>query len=62
MSKNDIFYKILFAVELALIPMVIFAYKIITERWVLGVFITLVLLVKIWLELFKGSIAEFIKR
>lgn len=55
MAKNDIFFKILFAVELALLPMVIFANIMVEEEWALGLFIAGVLLVKIWLELFKDK-------
>ncbi len=55
MSKNDIFYKVLFAIGLALLPLVIFANYFIEEKWALGLFIGAVLLVKIWLELFKDK-------
>ncbi len=55
MAKNDIFFKILFAVELALLPMVVFASVMIKEEWGLGLFIAGVLLIKIWLELFKDK-------
>ena len=55
MAKNDIFFKVLFAVELALLPMVIFANIMIKEQWGLSLFIAGVLLIKIWLELFKDK-------
>lgn len=55
MSKNDIFYKILFAIGLALLPLVIFANQLIEEKWAMGLFIGGVLLVKIWMELFKDK-------
>lgn len=56
MTKNDMFYKILFAIELALLPLVIFASIRIEEKWAICLFIGAVLLVKIWLELFKDRI------
>lgn len=55
MTKNDMFYKILFAIELALLPLVIFASIRIEEKWAICLFIGAVLLVKIWLELFKDK-------
>ena len=54
MRKNDTFFKILFAIEIALIPMVIFANKFL-PKWALGLFIAGILLTKIWLELFKDK-------
>ena len=55
MAKNDIFFKILFAVELALLPLVIFAQITIEEQWAVSLFVAGVLLIKIWLELFKDK-------
>lgn len=52
MSKNDTFFKILFAVEIALLPMVFFADRFL-PRWAVGLFIAGILLAKVWLELFK---------
>lgn len=53
MTKNDMFYKILFAINLALLPLVIFASLKIEEKWAICLFLAAVLLVKVWLELFK---------
>ena len=53
MTKNDIFYKVLFAIELALLPLIIFADRLIEEPWAICLFIGGLLLVKIWFELFK---------
>ncbi|MBE5741261.1 MAG: hypothetical protein E7351_01865 [Clostridiales bacterium] len=52
MTRNDYFFKILFAIEIALLPMVIFSY-ILLPSWTVGLFIAGVLVAKIWLELFK---------
>lgn len=54
MTRNDAFYKILFAIEIALLPMVIFAYLFL-EPWTVGVFVAGVLVAKIWLELFNNK-------
>lgn len=55
MTRNDALYKVLFAIEIALLPMVIFAYLYLPE-WSMGLFIAGILLAKIWLELFKDKI------
>ena len=52
MTRNDTFYKILFAIEIALIPLVLAAYYLMAD-WTVGLFIAGVLIVKIWMELFK---------
>ena len=54
MTKNDTFFKVLFAIEIALLPMVIFADKFL-PKWSLSLFIAVIVLVKIWLELFKDK-------
>ncbi len=54
MRKNDLFFKILFAIELALLPLTIFSWFFMTS-WSVGIFIACILLVKIWLELFKDK-------
>ncbi len=56
MAKNDRFFKILFAFQIALLPMVIFAY-LFMPLWAMGLFIAGILLVKIWLELYKNKIS-----
>ena len=57
MTKNDIFYKILFAVMIALLPMTIFA-NIYLTKWALCLFICAILVVKIWLEVFKDKYSQ----
>lgn len=52
MTKNDNFYKILFAIELALIPLIIFS-NIFLENWATSLFIGGLALTKIWREIFK---------
>lgn len=52
MTRNDTFYKILFAIQLALIPLVLAAYYLM-EDWTVGLFIAGSLVVKIWMELFR---------
>lgn len=54
MTRNDTFFKILFAIEIALIPLVMAAYILMPE-WTVGVFIAGILVAKIWLELFKNK-------
>ena len=54
MSKNDNFFKVLFAIELALLPMVFFA-NMFMPKWTIGLFIAGILLSKVWLELFKDK-------
>lgn len=51
-TRNDIVYKILFAIELALLPLIIFA-GLYLPTWGLCLFLAGLLLVKIWIELFK---------
>ena len=54
MSKNDTFFKILFAIEIALLPLVFFA-NIYMPQWTVGLFVAGILLAKVWLELFKDK-------
>lgn len=51
MTKNDGFYKVLFAIELALLPMVIFA-NLFLPIWTMSLFIIGILVCKIWREIF----------
>ena len=55
MTRNDTFLKILFAIEVALVPMVIFAYLFLPE-WSMGIFVAGILLTKICVELFKNKL------
>lgn len=54
MTRNDTFFKIFFAIELALLPIIIFADKFM-PKWALSLFVAVLVLVKIWLELFKDK-------
>ena len=54
MTRNDTFFKILFAIQLALLPLSMAIYFL-TTPWVIGLVIAGVLIVKIWMELFKNK-------
>ena len=54
MNKNDKFFKILFAIQLAFIPL-LFGANILLPSWSISLFIAGILIVKIWLELFKDK-------
>lgn len=54
MTRNDTFYKILFAIEVALLPLTMAAYLLL-PTWSTAVFIVGILVVKIWMELFKDK-------
>lgn len=58
MTRNDRFFKLLFAIELALLPLVMASF-IFTKNselnWVPGLIVAGVLVVAIWLELFKNK-------
>ena len=54
MTRNDTFFKILFAIEIALLPLVMAAY-ILMPTWTVGLFIAGILVAKIWIELFKNK-------
>lgn len=54
MTRNDRFFKILFAIQVALVPLIMAAY-ILMPKWTVGVFVGAALIVKIWLELFKNK-------
>lgn len=53
-TKNDNFYKILFAIEIALLPMV-FCANLIMPTWAVAVTIGIICFVKFWRELFKDK-------
>jgi len=54
MSRNDGFFKILFAIELALIPMVIFAHMYL-QTWAMSLILGAIVVVKLWREIFKDK-------
>lgn len=54
MSKNELFFKILFAVELALLPMVIFAGLFLPE-WAVYLMVAGIFVCKVWVEVFKDK-------
>lgn len=53
MTRNNLFYKILFAIEIALLPMVVFANMFIAS-WSVGLFVAGILICKIWREIFMN--------
>ena len=54
MSRNDGFFKILFAIELALIPMVIFSHLFL-ENWAMSLILGGIVVAKVWREIFKDK-------
>ena len=54
MTRNDTLFKILFAVEIALLPLAMACY-ILMPKWTVGLIVAGVLVAKIWLELFKDK-------
>jgi hypothetical protein len=54
MTRNDTFFKILFAIEIALLPLTMAAY-LLMPTWTVGVFVAGVLIAKIWMEIFKNK-------
>ena len=54
MTRNDTFFKILFAIEIALLPLVMASY-ILLPKWSAGLIVAGVLVVRIWMELFKNK-------
>ncbi len=54
MTRNDTFYKILFAIEIALLPLVL-AANFLLPTWTVGLFVAGILVAKIWMELFKNK-------
>ena len=52
--KNNTLFKVLFAIEMALLPLTIFAYLFL-PHWAVGLFVAGVLLCKIWREIFKDK-------
>ena len=54
MTRNDTFFKILFAIEVALLPLVM-AADTMMPTWSVGLFIAGVLVAKIWMEIFKNK-------
>lgn len=55
MNKNDTIYKILTAVQLALLPMVFFA-KLLLPTWSIGLMIGGIALAKIWCEILTDRV------
>ncbi len=54
MTRNDTFYKILFAIEIALLPLTMAIYYLFpNSQWIVGLLVGGVLIVKIWREIFK---------
>lgn len=58
MTRNDTFFKILFAIEIALLPLIMASYIFVegsNNEWTVGLFVAGILAVKIWIELFKNK-------
>ncbi len=53
-NKNDLLVKILFAVELALLPMVFFA-NLLMPKWTICIFVLGIFCAKLWFELMKDK-------
>ena len=54
MTRNDTFYKILFAIEIALLPLTM-AFSLLLDPWVAGLCVAGIIVTKIWMELFKDK-------
>ena len=54
MTRNDRFFKILFAIEIALLPLVM-AANFILPTWTMSLFVLGILVSKIWMSLFKNK-------
>lgn len=54
MTRNDTFYKILFAIQIALLPLTMAAYLLL-PTWSTALFITAIVVAKIWMGLFKDK-------
>lgn len=55
MTRNDTFFKLLFAIELALLPLIVFAYHFMEHTWIMCLFIAGVLVCRVWMEIFKDK-------
>lgn len=51
--KKDTYFKLMFALEMALLPLAIFA-KLFLPVWSVGLFVAGILLCKIWREIFRN--------
>lgn len=56
--KKDTYFKLLFAIEMALLPLAIFA-KLFLPVWSVGLFVAGILLCKIWREIFRNKQSKF---
>ena len=54
MTRNDTFFKILFTLEIGLVPLAMAAY-LLFPTWSVGIFVAGILIAKIWIELFKNK-------
>lgn len=52
MTRNDLFFKILFVIQIAVLPLVLFAYLFL-PNWTIGIFVAAILIAKIWSETFR---------
>lgn len=57
MTRNDTLYKIIFAIELALIPLVMFAYVMNAfPEWTMGIFVGAMLICRVWMEILTNRL------
>lgn len=56
--KKNTFFKIMFALEMAILPLVVFA-KLFLPIWAVGLFVACVLLCKVWREIFRDRHSKF---
>lgn len=56
--KKDTCFKLMFAIEMALLPLAIFA-KMFLPVWSVGLFVAGILLCKIWREIFRNRLSKF---
>lgn len=55
MARNDLLFKILFALQVALIPLVIFAFHFVETAWVMGLLVGGAFVCHVWMEIFKDK-------
>lgn len=56
--KKDTYFKLMFAIEMALLPLAIFA-KLFLPIWSVGLFVAGILLCKVWREIFRNKLSKF---
>lgn len=55
-TRNDLLYKIIFAIEIALIPLVMFAHVMSAfPNWSMGIFVGGILICRVWREILSNK-------